>query len=314
MAERLTDQPGRWRGGLVPTPSRRPRHRPSLTPTGTLMGGGTGRRLRRFTQNRTAVAALIVLLALGLGGLLAPLLAVGDPTRIDLGSIGLPPGPGHPLGTDLLGRDLLSRALHGTRVSMAVGLASAATAALLGTALGMAAAYRGGWLDAAVTRLVDAALAVPAFFLLVALQTRLGGGVGSVILMVSVVGWMVVARVVRALTLSLKGREFVLAARAMGCTGVQIVLRHLIPNLAGQVIVLFALGVADALLIESALSFLGMGVPPSEPSWGNMLSDAQAAILSGAWWVAAFPGALILGTALAINLVGDGLAEALRPW
>ncbi|MHB0868977.1 MAG: ABC transporter permease [Chloroflexota bacterium] len=270
-------------------------------------------RRRRFARDPLALAALVLLLLLAAAALLAPILAPYDPSRVDLGISSLPPGPRHPLGTDPLGRDVLSRALHGARVSLAVGVTAAGIAALLGVTLGLLAAYRGGLMDAAITRLVDAALAMPAFFLLVALQSLLGAGVANVILMVSLVGWMVVARVVRAVTLSLKEREFVLAARALGCSDGRIVVRHLLPNLTSQVGVLFALGVADALLLESALSFLGMGVPPTEASWGNMLHDAQAAILAGAWWMAAFPGGLILLTALAINLVGDGLQELLGP-
>lgn len=266
--------------------------------------------LRRFATDPAAGIALATLMLLALGALLAPAVAPYDPSRIDLARAGQSPSAAHPLGTDLLGRDLLSRSLYGARVSLAVGLSAAAIAVFLGLALGLAAAYRGGWIDAAVTRLVDAALAMPALFLLIAVQSLVGPGVANVILLVSLVGWMLVARVVRALTLSLKEREFVLAARALGCSAPRIVLRHIVPNLAGQVGVLFALGVADALLVESALSFLGMGVPATEPSWGNMLSDAQAAILSGAWWVPAVPGALILSAALAINLLGDGLQEA----
>lgn len=255
------------------------------------------------------VFALVTLLLLALAAILAPMLTPYDPSRIDLAKTTQPPGTGHPLGTDLLGRDLLTRSLYGARVSLAVGASSAAIAAVLGLTLGLIAAYRGGWVDLLVTRLVDAALAMPALFVLIAIQALLGPTVFNVVLMVSLVGWMLVARVVRALTLSLKEREFVLAARALGCSGSRIVFRHLIPNLAGQVIVLFALGVADALLIESALSFLGVGIPATVPSWGNMLGDAQTAILSGAWWVAAVPGVLILWTALAINLLGDGLQE-----
>jgi len=268
---------------------------------------------RLLLRDRLAVASLALLIILAVAAILAPLLAAHDPSHIDLQQTAQPPGPGHPMGTDLLGRDVWSRALYGGRVSLAVGLSAAAIAALLGVVLGLAAAYRGGWVDAVVTRLVDAALAMPAFFLLVAIQSIMGPGVANVILIVSLVGWMVVARVIRALTLSLKEREFVLAARALGCSAPRIVLRHLVPNLAGQIGVLFALGVADALLLESALSFLGMGVPLTEPSWGNMLSDAQAAILSGAWWIGAFPGLLVLGTALSINLVGDGIQEMLTP-
>ncbi len=270
-------------------------------------------RWQRFTRDPLAPAALTLLLLLAVAAILAPFLAPYDPSRIDLARGTLPPGPNHPLGTDTLGRDLLSRALYGARVSLAVGLGAAGLAAFLGVALGLAAAYWGGDLDTVITRVVDAALAMPAFFVLIALQSLFGPGVLNVVLMVSLVSWMVVARVVRAVTLSLKEREFVQAARALGCSDARILLRHLIPNLASQVVVLFALGVADALLMESALSFLGMGVPPTEASWGNMLNDGQAAILSGAWWVGAFPGALILGTALAINLTGDGLQEMFTP-
>ncbi|HEX2923300.1 MAG TPA: ABC transporter permease [Chloroflexota bacterium] len=270
-------------------------------------------RRRSHLRDPLTVGAVALLIALVVGAVLAPLLSSYDPTRIDLRQAGLPPGPAHPMGTDQVGRDVWSRALYGGRVSLAVGLAAAAIAALLGGVLGVTAAYHGGWVDAVVTRLVDAALAMPAFFLLIAAQAIMGQGVINVIVMVSLVGWMMVARVVRTLTLSFKEREFVLAARALGCSGARIVLKHLVPNLAGQVGVLFALGVADSLLLEAALSFLGIGVPPTEPSWGNMLNDAQAAILSGAWWIATFPGLLVLGTALSINLVGDRIQEMLTP-
>lgn len=258
------------------------------------------------------IASVAILLVLGTAALLAPLLVPGDPSRIDLSRVALPPSREHFLGTDLMGRDLLRMALYGARISLTVGTTAAGIAALMGLVLGLAAAYRGGWVDAAVCRLVDASIAMPAFFLLIAIQSILGPSVANVILMVSLVGWMLVARVVRAFTLSLKEREFVLAARSLGCTGERIVFRHILPNLLDQVAVLYALGVADALLMESALSFLGLGVPPTEPSWGNMLSDAQAGILSGAWWMVVFPGGLILLTAMAINLIGDGLQAFFR--
>ncbi|MGI5837761.1 MAG: ABC transporter permease [Chloroflexota bacterium] len=266
---------------------------------------------RRFTRDPIAIFAFATLLVLAIAALLAPIITPYDPSRINLAKTVQPPGADHLLGTDLLGRDLFARSLYGARISLAVGVSSAAIAAILGLALGLVAAYRSGWIDVVVTRLVDASLAMPALFVLIAVQSILGPSVINVVLMVSLVGWMLIARAVRALTLSLKEREFILAARALGCSGSRIVLRHLLPNLAGQVIVLFALGIADALLIESALSFLGMGIPASVPSWGNMLSDAQTAILSGAWWVAVVPGALILWAALAINLLGDGLQEVM---
>lgn len=267
--------------------------------------------VRRVLDPLSVVSATFLLL-LAATALLAPILFPGDPSRIDLANMALPPSQRYLLGTDLMGRDLLKMAAYGARVSLAVGAAAAAIAALLGLTLGLAAAYCGGWVDAAICRLVDASIAMPAFFLLIAIQSLLGPGVANVIIMVSLVGWMLVARVVRASTLSLKERDFVLAARSLGCSGVRIVLRHILPNLLDQVTVLYALGVADALLMESALSFLGLGVPITQPSWGNMLSDAQAAILFGAWWVALFPGGLILLTALAINLIGDGLQAFFR--
>ncbi len=257
-------------------------------------------------------ASAVVLCLLGAAALIAPILFPEDPSRIDFAKAVLPPSREHILGTDLMGRDLLKMAFYGARISLAVGVTAAAISAVMGLVLGLAAAYRGGWMDAAICRLVDASVAMPAFFLLVAIQSILGRGVVNVILMVSLVGWMLEARVVRALTLSLKQREFVLAARSLGCSGGRIAFRHILPNLLDQVAILYALGVADALLMESALSFLGLGIPPTEPSWGNMLSDAQAAILSGAWWMAVFPGGLILLTALAINLIGDGLQALFR--
>ncbi len=273
--------------------------------------GGEG-RLTRSDIDPLSAASAAFLLSLAAAALLAPALFPGDPSRIDLANMALPPSQQHILGTDLMGRDLLKMAAYGARVSLSVGVTAAATAAVMGLILGLVAAYSGGWIDAAICRLVDASIAMPAFFLLIAIQSLLGPGLPNVILMVSLVGWMLVARVVRATTLSLKEREFVLAARSLGCSGVRIVFRHILPNLLDQVTVLYALGVADALLMESALSFLGLGLPITQPSWGNMLSDAQAAILSGAWWVALFPGGLILLTALAINLVGDGLQALFR--
>ena len=269
---------------------------------------------RAMSGNRTAAAATLLLMLIGVAALLAPVIAPSDPTRVDLQAQSLAPSWPHPLGTDQLGRDMLSRAIYGARVSLGIGLAAAAIAAILGVSLGVTAGYLGGWVNVVVTRLVDASLAVPAFFLLIALQSLFGGSIVSVMLIVPLVGWTAVARVVRSETLSLSRREFVLAAVALGCSRSRIILRHLLPNLAPQVAVLFALGVADALLIESALSFMGMGVPPVEPSWGNMLSDARAAILSGAWWEVAFPGLLIMTTAAAINLLGDRAAGFLDMW
>jgi peptide/nickel transport system permease protein len=272
-------------------------------------------RLQILLSDPWALGSLGLLFLLAAAALAVPVLLPWDPATVDLSRRGQAPSPDHLLGTDSLGRDLLARAVLGARVSLGVGLGAAAASALLGLTLGLAAGYWGGWRDAVITRLVDASLAVPAFFILIALQSMLGGGsTASVVLVISLVGWMPVARVVRAQTLSLKQQEFVLAARALGCSSSRVVLRHLLPNLATHVTVLYTLGVADALLMESALSFIGFGVPPTEASWGNMLGDAQAAILSGMWWVVVVPGSLILATALAINSIGDRLSRAAGSW
>ncbi len=263
---------------------------------------GAGRVLR--------LCAVVTLLLLVAAAATAPILFAGDPSRIDLGVGALAPSSAHPFGTDLLGRDVLKLAMFGARVSLAVGIAAASVSALLGLVLGIVAAYRGGVIDSLVCRVVDAALAVPAFFVLIAVQSLLGPGVLNVVVMVSLVSWMATARVVRALVLSLKTREFVIAAKALGCSGTRIVARHILPNIARQVGVMYTFGIADALLMESALSFLGLGVPATVPSWGNMLSGAKAGILSGAWWLPVFPGALILLTTLIINFLGDSIGPA----
>ncbi len=258
-------------------------------------------------RGTAATVSALVLLCLAAAALAAPAISPADPSRIDLSVGPVPPSGAHLFGTDLLGRDGLKMAGYAARVSLTVGISAAAVSAVLGVLLGAAAAYKGGLADVVVCRTVDAALAVPAFFILVAVQAVTGPGVANVIIVVSLVSWMATARVVRALVLSLMGRDFILAARALGGSGTRIILVHLLPNLARPVTALYALGVADALLMESALSFLGLGVPPTEPSWGNMLGSAEAGILSGAWWLAVFPGGLILATALSINLLADGL-------
>lgn len=263
------------------------------------------------TAHPLSTAAVVVLVLLATAALVGPALLPFSASQVDLARVQLPPGDQHLMGTDSLGRDILARAAAGGRVSLAVGATSAAVAMMMGLLLGSAAGYFGGWLDAAVMRLVDAFLAIPAFFVLVACQAVLGPGLSNVVILISLLSWMMPARIIRSLTLIMRGQEFILAAMALGCSDRRILFRHIVPNLLGPSAVLFALATADALLLESALSFLGLGVPPSVPSWGNMLADAQAAILSGAWWVPALPGGLILATALAVNLVGDGLQETL---
>lgn len=272
--------------------------------------GDWTRTARAFVRHRTAflagfVLGVIILLALG-----APLLAPYPPDYIDLGARARSPGPDHLLGTDRLGRDIASRLLYGARVSLFVAGTAILLATVLGTVVGLVAGYLGGWVDVVLSRTVDALLSMPTFFILVAVQSLLPPSVWNVVGIIGLTVWLGLARIVRGQVLSLREREFILAARAVGASTGRIIVRHLLPNVAGPVIVFATLGVADAILIEAALSFLGLGVPPFEASWGNMLTDGQVAALSGAWWIPLFPGLVILITALAVNLVGDGLQQA----
>jgi peptide/nickel transport system permease protein len=271
---------------------------------------GWTRTARAFVRHRTAFLAGFVLGAIVLLALGAPLIAPYPPDYIDLAARARPPGPDHLLGTDRLGRDIASRLLYGARVSLFVAGTAILLATVLGTVVGLVAGYLGGWVDVVLSRTVDALLSMPTFFILVAVQSLLPPSVWNVVGIIGLTVWLGLARIVRGQVLSLREREFILAARAVGVPTGRIILRHLLPNVAGPVIVFATLGVADAILIEAALSFLGLGVPPFEASWGNMLTDGQVAALSGAWWIPLFPGLVILITALAVNLVGDGLQQA----
>ena len=241
--------------------------------------------------------------------LLGPLLTPYDPEEIDLSQVFSPPSVEHPVGTDLLGRDLLSRLLRGARISLGLGLLAAVLNTGLGLSLGALAGYRGGRLDGLVMRLADLMLALPTLFLLIAVQALLPPRFLTVALIIAFSRWMTLARLVRARFLSLKEREFTLAARATGCSEQRIVLRHLLPNTAGQIAVAFSFAVADAILIESALSFLGLGLPPAEASWGNILSDARAGILAGAWWAVLFPGLMILVVTASVNQLANQVRD-----
>ena len=252
----------------------------------------------------TKLAALILLVVL-LAALLGPLLAPYDPETIDLDQMFRPPSAQHPLGTDALGRDVLSRLVHGARISLGLGLLAAVLSTGLGLSLGSLAGYVGGRLDGLLMRLVDLMLALPTLFLLIAVQSLVPPHFLTVALMIALTRWMGLARLVRGQFLSLKEREFVQAARAIGCPGRRIVVRHLLPNTSGQIGVSFSFALADAILIESALSFLGLGLPASQASWGSMLAEARASILAGAWWVALFPGLMILLVTAAVNLLAD---------
>ena len=224
----------------------------------------------------------------------------------------MPPSPAHLLGTDTLGRDVLSRIIFGSRVSLKVGFVAVGLATLIGLLVGALAGYYGGWVDQALMRLVDLMLCFPAFFLILAVIAVLEPSIWNIMVVIGLTGWMGVARLVRAEFLSLREREFVTAARALGAGDARLILRHMLPNALAPVMVSATLGVAGAILTESALSFLGLGVQPPTPSWGNILTAGKDNI-EIAWWLSVFPGLAILVTVMSYNLLGEGIREAIDP-
>ena len=230
------------------------------------------------------------------------------PNVISIDQALLAPSAAHLFGTDQLGRDLFSRMLFGARVSLLVAGVAVGIAVLIGLLLGSIAGYLGGLWDSLIMRFSDIMLCFPAFFLILAIAAVLEPSMLNIILVIGLTGWMGVVRLVRAEILSLKEREFILAARAIGASNSRIILRHLIPNALGPVIVNAALGVAGAILLESSLSFLGLGIQPPNPSWGNILAESKA-VMGAAWWMSLFPGLAILVTVLGFNLIGEGLRE-----
>jgi peptide/nickel transport system permease protein len=280
---------------------------------------------RRFLGRRAAVvsAAILALLAAVCFG--APLLGI-DTASIDLLHRLAPPSPEHPLGTDELGRDVLGRLLEGGQVSLFVGFAGALASALIGTLIGLVAGWRGGRADALLMRITDGVIALPLLPLLVVLAaldlTKLGvpaaiaqsedASLYRIVALISLVGWTTVARLVRGATLSVRARDFVRAAAALGATPLRIVLVHVLPNVASPIIVATTLSIGHVILLESVLSFLGLGIQPPVPSWGNMLTNAQE-LVTTAPMLAVWPGLLIFVTVIAFNFLGDGLQHALDP-
>jgi peptide/nickel transport system permease protein len=267
---------------------------------------------RQLRRNRLALAGAAVVLAMSVAALLAPVLAPYDPAAYDTSQILMSPSPAHWLGTDQIGRDVLSRMLYGTRISMAVGFVSVGIAVLLGTLIGTVAAYYGGRIDELLMRFVDLMLNFPRFFLLLTLIAFLRPSIWIIMAVIGMTGWMGLSRLVRGEILALKSREFVLSAQALGVPDRRIMFRHILPNALVPVLVSAVIGVAGAILTESGLSFLGLGVQPPTPSWGNILIDGKANI-EIAWWLSVFPGLAILLTVLSYNLLGEGLRDALDP-
>jgi len=266
----------------------------------------------RFFGNRLALSGSIVILVLMLLAALAPLIAPCDPSRIDTSNILAAPSTAHLLGTDELGRDVLTRMIYSGRISLLVGFVAAGIATAVGVVIGAVSGYYGGVVDSVMMRFVDIMLCFPTIFLILAVIAVLGPSIWTIMIIIGLTRWMDVSRLVRAEFLTLKERDFVLASRAVGAGDVRIIFRHILPNALAPVLVSAVLGVGGAILIESGLSFLGLGVQPPTPSWGNMLTSGKDNI-EIAWWLSLFPGLAILVTVLGYNLLGEGLQDALNP-
>lgn len=267
---------------------------------------------KHFVRNRMAMTgALTVVLLLAVSAL-APLITPYDPGHLDAWHVLLPPNSEHWFGTDELGRDVFTRVIYGARISLKVGFVAVGIAVVIGTIVGLFAGFYGGVIDSLLMRLVDIMLCFPAFFLILAVIAMLEPSIWYIMIIIGLTGWMGVARLVRAEVLTLREREFVQAACCLGASDTRIIFRHILPNALSPVIVTATLGVAGAILTESALSFLGIGVQPPTPSWGNILTAGKDYI-EFAWWLSLFPGLAILLTVLAYNLLGEGLRDALDP-
>ena len=258
------------------------------------------------------IAGASIVLVMSLIALLAPWIAPFDPAQLDLDHILLPSSPAHLLGTDALGRDIFSRLLYGARVSLWVGFVAVGISTAIGIALGLVSGYFGGWIDEIIMRGVDVMLCFPSFFLILAVIAFLEPSLTNIMVVIGLTSWMGVARLVRAETMSLRERDFIAASRLAGASTSSILFRHILPNALAPVLVSATLGVAGAILVESSLSFLGLGVQPPDASWGNMLMEGKN-VLEIAPWLSLWPGLSILITVLGYNLLGESLRDLLDP-
>jgi peptide/nickel transport system permease protein len=272
-----------------------------------------GHAWSRFRAHRLAVLGLLVLAVLAALAALAPWVAPYSPSAIDLGHIAAAPSLAHPLGTDELGRDVLTRIMYGGRVSLLVGICSMLIAASIGVPYGAVAGYHGGRVDMLMMRAIDFLLSFPTIFVLLIMASFQRGSVLTVVLYIGLFSWMGLARLVRAQVLSLRERDFVMAARSLGAHSSRIIVRHLVPNAVAPVIVAATLGVAGAMLVEAVLDFLGFGVPPDTPTWGNLLTNAES-YFTTAPVLAVAPGLVITVAVVCVNFVGDALRDALDPY
>jgi len=262
--------------------------------------------VKKWLGLAVTIAAVLVAVA-------APWLTSHDPLRADFAASLKPPGtPGHPLGTDQLGRDLLARVLHGARLALFIGVCTVVVTAIAGSLLGLVAGFVERWPSAVLMRLADVQLSFPFILLALTINAIVGLGLRNIILSLSAAGWVVYARVVRGEVLSVKQRDFVHAAAALGVGRGRLLFRHVLPNVAPSIIVVSSLQFSQFIVAEAAISFLGFGIQPPTPAWGSMLSESRD-FLYVAWWLAAFPGAALALTALGVNLLGDWLRDTLDP-
>jgi len=267
----------------------------------------------RFRRNRLALVGAGIVIVLCIVALAAQVVAPYSPTEVNLDIQFNPPSMLHPFGTDLYGRDLLSRVIYGARISLLIGFIPSAISMIIGAALGVLAAFYGRWVDTLVMRLADVVLAFPSIILAMVVTYTLGASLFTLFIALSVVGWASAARVVRSQALAVKETDFILASKSIGASDRRIMFRHIIPNCIAPILVLFTLNIPEAIMAEAGLSFLGVGAQPPTPSWGLMVNEAQQYVFS-APWASILPGVAILLTTLGFNFVGDGLRDAIDPY
>lgn len=262
-------------------------------------------------RNPYLITGILIIGLMSLAAILAPLISPYHPSVIDRQNLLSAPSPHHPIGTDSLGRDLLSRMIYGARISLSIGIIAVGIAVILGVALGSVAGFYGGWVDGLIMRFADIMLCFPTFFLILAVVALTEPSIFNIMAIIGLTSWMGPARLVRGEILSLKEREFIQAEKALGASDARIITIHLIPNAVGPVLVHATLGIASAILLESGLSFLGLGVQPPVPSWGNILIESKAT-LGIAWWITVFPGVAILLTIMGFNFISEGLKKTMN--
>jgi len=269
--------------------------------------------IRKLATNPTGLLGFMIIIGLILAAIFAPYLSPHDPEQANRPNRLLPPlSEGHPLGTDEAGRDLLSRTIYGARISLTVGFTVVLAAGFVGTVFGLLAGYFGGWIDTIISRIVDVWLSFPFVLLALTVNAILGMGLRNIIITLILTGWVQYARLVRGEVLAIKEREFVEAARAIGRSEIPIIVKHVLPNVFTPIIIMCSLQMSQVIVSEATISFLGFGVQPPTPAWGNMLSAGRDYLMS-AWWMTTFPGAALALTALGVNLFGDWLRDTLDP-